>query len=363
MAELPTIRIAELIQLTLLAASAQLAGCDGGGEPATCDYLWSEHPFEVEEVGFTASEYDEAAREAEPLAPGARIPSDVPTWDGVSEDDRCETACHFAAGHGEFRPDYDSWDDRSIEISTCQFEPAAVEDVEGGGTVSCSGVVTVMSYCGRRPLAWRDSDARPAGVREQLDAFALTEQASITAFVELAAQLAAQGAPATLVERCRAAARDECRHVERLVALGATVDPGRVPGPSPASTSRLMIAVHNAIEGCVAETWAALVARHQAMHAGRAELRQAYAQIADDEARHAQLAWDLYAWLGAQLGPSEGSRVAAARAEALARLETVAEDQALAVPAAARIALGLPAPRRARALARRFVRALATAAA
>jgi hypothetical protein len=91
------------------------------------------------------------------------------------------------------------------------------------------------------------------------------EHASITAFVELAEQLGHHGAPAALVDRCRQAAADEARHVELLVGLGAP-RPTETPAPT-REASLLAIALHNAVEGCVMETWAALLAADQAQRA------------------------------------------------------------------------------------------------
>ncbi|GEM_PF-3981000 len=71
--------------------------------------------------------------------------------------------------------------------------------------------------------------------------------------------------------------------------------------------SRLAVASENAVEGCVRETWAARVGRHQARFAKIASMRAAMAEIAADEARHAALAWDLDTWARSHLGASEGA--------------------------------------------------------
>lgn len=66
------------------------------------------------------------------------------------------------------------------------------------------------------------------------------------------------------------------------------------------------------IEGCVGETLSALVAEARLQHAIDADMRAAFAMIAEDEARHAELAWRFVGW-----GIREGGapvREAAARA-------------------------------------------------
>jgi hypothetical protein len=85
------------------------------------------------------------------------------------------------------------------------------------------------------------------------------------------------------------------------------------------------------------------MAAHQARAAAVGVVREVYAGIAVDEARHAELAWALDAWLMRQLGAGERAMVAAARTAAVRRLAAVLADssdepglQALGVPDRAR---------------------------
>jgi hypothetical protein len=92
------------------------------------------------------------------------------------------------------------------------------------------------------------------------------------------------------------------------------------------------VALDNAVEGCVRETYGALVAHHQAAHAQDEEIRALMRRIADDETRHAQLSWDIAAWAEAKLTRSERQHLGAARQAALAKLErelTASVDPAL----------------------------------
>jgi hypothetical protein len=185
------------------------------------------------------------------------------------------------------------------------------------------------------------------------------EAASVVAFEQLAEQLEGWGgAPVALVERCRSAAQDEVRHAEIMRGFarrhGAEVPP--VLQVADASSSSLLeAALHNATEGCVSETWAALLAHHQAAHAEDPALRRAYATIAEDETRHAQLAWDLHAWFCSQLDAAGRAAVERARAEALSELWEMARAQADLAPAG----LGLPERELAARTARVFARRLA----
>jgi hypothetical protein len=145
------------------------------------------------------------------------------------------------------------------------------------------------------------------------------EAASVHAFLALADELAFHGAPAELLARMSVAADDERRHATLTTELaqrhGAVVP---TPNIAPTPTRDLLaLAIENMGEGCVRETWSALVAAHQARHAPTPELRDLYAGIAVDEASHAELAWSIDAWLFAQLSDAELALVAAARSAAV----------------------------------------------
>lgn len=117
------------------------------------------------------------------------------------------------------------------------------------------------------------------------------------------------------------------------------------------------IALHNAVEGCVSETWAALAAGWKARHATEPGLRAVYDRIAIDEMRHAQLAWDLHAWLLTRLSPEVRGRVETLQREAIAALPDLARRQARRMPAE----LGMPSPQQTAAMAARFSRGLRAA--
>ncbi|MCY1008004.1 hypothetical protein OV079_21085 [Nannocystis pusilla] len=68
------------------------------------------------------------------------------------------------------------------------------------------------------------------------------------------------------------------------------------------------LARENAVEGCVRETFGALVARYQASVAADEPLRRLFAAIAEDELDHAALAWDVATWLNGQLDEAARAR-------------------------------------------------------
>jgi hypothetical protein len=179
---------------------------------------------------------------------------------------------------------------------------------------------------------------RGGSLGERLARQAYYEAASVVAFERLASVLAAHGAPADLVHRAKNAATDEARHAVRFAKLarvhGATVPPFSVTAKAP---SLFELALENATEGCVRETFGALVVLHQAAHAHDAGVRAAFASIAEDEAEHAALSWELRAWFNSRLSSKERAEVDAAHEQA--------RDQAAGVESAmdeVDLALGLP---------------------
>jgi hypothetical protein len=73
------------------------------------------------------------------------------------------------------------------------------------------------------------------------------------------------------------------------------------------------MAVENAVEGCVNETFSAALALVQSMTARDPIMRAAMGPIARDEVRHAELAWRVADWLDTRLSETERARVKRAR--------------------------------------------------
>jgi len=151
------------------------------------------------------------------------------------------------------------------------------------------------------------------------------EAASVFAFQRLRGELARHGAPASLLRATESAANDEVRHARTMSTLaaahGASPPRARVRAMKrPRSLEAL--ARENAVEGCVHETFGALVAWHQARHAADGEVRRAFARLAADETRHAALAWSVARWAAGRLAPAARARVEAARHRAARALRT-----------------------------------------
>lgn len=171
------------------------------------------------------------------------------------------------------------------------------------------------------------------------------EAAAVIAFERLAAELTAHSAPRDLIDAARRAARDERRHAalfrreaSRLAGeLGITV---HFPGPNhpDAFAIRDLDAIlrENIVEGCINETYSALVATYQTEHARSARLRAVFLAIAADEQEHAALAYRIHAW-----GLSVSAATTALRDEL--RQASVCIRESVAVTALAR-AMGEPDP-------------------
>ncbi len=225
--------------------------------------------------------------------------------DTVDEEEACLHVCLFP----------EEGDMETVDVCT-----VLGEDEEGLIEIECEG--TAMMYCeGRAPLSRRSRARRaPTSVEAWAGRAARAERDSIVAFRELAAELAALGAPDALVARALAAAVEEAAHTVAMRTLAPTQSLGAMPAAR-RSDGLLNLALHNAVEGCVGECWAALVALHQAKHAADPAVRAAMAQIAPDEVRHAALAFDVADWLAPRLSAIERRKVSRARAGAIRRLQ------------------------------------------
>jgi hypothetical protein len=128
------------------------------------------------------------------------------------------------------------------------------------------------------------------------------EHASIAAFARFTLELLALGAPAELVAESARAQADEILHAR--IAFGfASAHAGVSIGPEPlevgdclGASSLVSVARTTFLEGCIGELTAALEAREFAGNTQDPVEREAWALIAEDESRHAALAWRFLKW-------------------------------------------------------------------
>lgn len=158
----------------------------------------------------------------------------------------------------------------------------------------------------------------------------LMEHASVAAFARFALQLLALGAPPELLLDTQRALGDETEHARICFALAST-HAGHPVGPGPL---RLDGALEDGVdlesvlrlvfrEGCIGETVAAVEASEAAEHAESETLQRLLRRIADDEQRHAALAWRFARWA---LEASDGALAHVVTGELHTALHTAAES-------------------------------------
>lgn len=204
------------------------------------------------------------------------------------------------------------------------------ESVEGCGPVA-----------GRKPAALEAGRADGAGtVATYLAELARLEAAAVLAFDELASELERFGAPRELVERARRAREEEAEHAQcmRMHASRAGGEVAEARSTPHRYVSLFELARHNAVEGCVRETFGALVAMHQAERAADPWFREDMGKIAREEVSHAAWSHDVDAWLATRLSAEERACVEAEKRAAFAAL--VQESEAATVDGGT--VIGLP---------------------
>jgi hypothetical protein len=219
--------------------------------------------------------------------------------------------------------------------------------VPSDGGASLVHCVPPCSKLGRRPEGLQP--AAPVGGCElgrYFAAMAHLEAASVPAFQRLARELREHGAPDELVWAARRSLREEARHARaaRSMAREHGADAPEVRVAAAAKRSLEEIAIENAREGVVGETWGALVASWQARAAGDRRVRAMMAEIAGEEIGHAELAWAVDAWLSSKLDAAARERVRAAREQAV---DELGAEIAQPLSAALVERLGLPDAERA----------------
>jgi hypothetical protein len=256
------------------------------------------------------------------------VPCGLPVGDYLLDDagtiNRCDQICKNVNAH-----DCEIMTDAAVGIL---FDSGLVPDGaladedagEAGGDASAIFVVCGCYNGGRRPAglcAPRGRRGHPPLARYFSD-MAHLEAASVPAFARMRSELAAARAPATLLARIEHAMRDEQRHARTIGRLAR-----RFGGEPPAVRLRRMrarglgaTARENAVEGCVRETYGALVATWQAAHAADPEVRRVMRVIARDETRHAALSWAVATFLEDKLDSRAARRLDRARTRAIASL-------------------------------------------
>jgi hypothetical protein len=195
---------------------------------------------------------------------------------------------------------------------TSAVQSCWVENVAGATTLHCK--LAPACGAGRRPEGLVDSS--DGGYWADV---ARLEAASVVAFARMRRELRSFGAPRSLLRAVSRARRDEVRHARTVRAMamrsGETARPPVIEGGPRRSLEAF--ATENAIEGCVRETFGALLCAWQVDNVVDRSLRPELAGIARDEARHAELSWKVHRHAQRRLDAHARRRVTAAMHAAL----------------------------------------------
>ncbi len=232
----------------------------------------------------------------------------------------------------------------------CDDAGTLIPDDGGGMVIDCT---TCPGAVGRVPQGLAPADTLGASaVATYWTKAAHLEAASVFAFRQLQRDLTLLDAPRELIDAARDAEHDEALHAREIARIARRaggryvrprVEETTEPNPSPLHRRELLerVARENFVEGCVRETYGALVAMWQSTHAADTATRRSLSTIAEDELRHAALSWAIARWCSHRLDAEARSRVSAACSDVLSSLVASAakeDDSAMALQTAA----GLP---------------------
>jgi hypothetical protein len=217
-------------------------------------------------------------------------------------------------------------------ISQAQaLNPDAGASPSDGGLLALrcpTGPATMTVTCSQACVGGRLTEGyqAPDGMRDEgqrLAALSYLEAVSVHAFERLASELDVHRAPAQLLRAARCARRDEVRHTAMTARLARERggSPRLPEAPAPIRARPLLeVAIENAVEGCVRETYGAVQGLVEAQTSRDRGIRRAMMSIAADECRHAELAWAVHGWAMPRLSANERLQVERAMKDAIAEI-------------------------------------------
>jgi hypothetical protein len=237
-------------------------------------------------------------------------------------------------------------------------DPPEPIPTDGGADTCADGAARGPSGCGRRPPGLEGAPASIGGdLCMYFQEMARLEAASVPAFRRLGHELRLHGAPRRLLDAARRAASDEVVHTRlgRTLAerFGGRYEPPRIR-PAPVRSLE-ELAIDNATEGGVRETFGALIATWQGRAATDPVVRRIMRRIGVDETRHAALALRVMDWTNRRLSEEGRRRLREARrscaADVLRELDWTPPPELVSLA-------GVPRPDDARRLAREMTERL-----
>lgn len=177
-------------------------------------------------------------------------------------------------------------------------------DGPAGKLINCNYSISYIRK-GRAPTQMKPLLNGNGQVGRYFARAAQEEGISVFAFAELIHFLEQDGYDKRLIERCKSALEDEIQHTKAMVELckehhhiAPEVQFQESHFKSPFEWAR-----HNGLHGCIAETWAAVLESYRAEHTHY--YKDVFTVIAEDEIRHAVLAWDVFKALNKRLSQEE----------------------------------------------------------
>lgn len=307
--EIVTLR-RQLFALSALGAPMTITACGSKGEGDT-GAEWCGFVQEAEVGGEPAERalycFDDAALSADgcPTIEGADRLSDELLAPYLGDADAGGVACSW---WGEF-----TCGPARREGERCCY----VVESPSKGSCSVPGRPFLVRGMARRASvnarpAWSAGPASPLpdpppGARARLAALwsrsARAEHASVAAFARASLRLLGLGAPPELLRDTASAMADEVEHARLSFQIASTLA-GRPVGPRALDVSDALhgadgpeaVLVETLREGCIGESLSAAEARIAAVDA-HPEIARSLMRIAEDETRHAALAWRTAAWI------------------------------------------------------------------
>jgi hypothetical protein len=228
-----------------------------------------------------------------------------------------------------------NWRVQTRDLCPQMQEARTLEFDAAGNLVSDEREPLKRAPCatGRRPpgLQLADAPHTTSSLGRFFAELTQLEAASVPAFERIERELVAFDAPSELIAAAHAAAADERRHARVMTELARDfgAEPGAPTIEDRPLRSRFDFALDNAVEGCVRETFGALLAHHQSACATDPRIARVLTGIAEDETRHAELSWAIAAWLEPQLTAADCERLQRVRDEAFAELSHQLEPRGL----------------------------------
>ncbi len=199
----------------------------------------------------------------------------------------------------------ENWEELRKDFS---WEKAREQGNPVVGTVECNADIAHIKK-GRAGLSVSQGSKVADDIGGYFARAAQEEMTAVFAFQEMLENLKSFDAPQQLLDDCERAICDERRHMIMMsnMAKRHGCSSAIITLPKQKSVSLFELAKHNAIAGCIEETWAALIAIHQSKHTKH--YSKLFDIIAKDEVFHAQLSWDIHEWLMTRLSKKEQQKI------------------------------------------------------